>query len=64
LSKFYEIILFRFNHYWGSYKGNHLMRKLSAKRKNNYFYPKDLERKTYERGRTAADESQQRTGQG
>lgn len=47
LSKVYEIIMFRFNHYWGSYKGNHEQRKLSAKRKHNYFYPKDLEKGTY-----------------
>jgi rhamnosyltransferase len=57
-SKFIEIILFRFNHYWGSYKGNHLTRKLSAKRKHNYFYPKDLERKSYESSRTTSDEGQ------
>jgi glycosyltransferase involved in cell wall biosynthesis len=47
LSKFLEIILFRFNHYWGTYKGNHEQRKLSAKRKHNYFYPKDLEKEIY-----------------
>ena len=64
LSKFVEIILFRFNHYWGSYKGNQEVRKLSAERKNHYFYPKDLERKTYENRRTPTDESKQRTRQG
>jgi len=47
LSEFYEIILFRFNHYWGTYKGNHEQRKLSAQRKHNYFYPKDLEKEIY-----------------
>ncbi len=47
LSKFSEIILFRFNHYWGTYKGNQEQRKLSAKRKHNYFYPKDLEKEIY-----------------
>lgn len=61
LSKFVEITLFRFNHYWGSYKGNHEMRKLSEKRKKNYFYPKDLERKNYENSCTASYESEQRT---
>ena len=64
LQKFIEIILFRFNHYWGSYKGNHAMRKLSAARKKNYFYPKDLERKNYENRCTSSNESEQRKGQG
>ncbi len=45
--KIAEIILFRFNHYWGTYKGNHEQRKLSSKQKHNYFYPKDLEREIY-----------------
>lgn len=44
---FAEIVLFRFNHYWGTYKGNHEVRKLSAERKKNYFYPKDLEKDIY-----------------
>jgi len=47
LSNCIEIVLFRFNHYWGTYKGNHEQRKLSAKRKHNYFYPKDLEKENY-----------------
>lgn len=47
LNKFGEIILFRFNHYWGTYKGNHEVRKLSMQRKHNYFYPKDLEEGKY-----------------
>ncbi len=48
LSKFSEIIFFRFNHYWGSYKGNHEIRKLSVERKNQYFYPKDMEKYKYD----------------
>jgi rhamnosyltransferase len=47
LSKMSEIILFRFCHYWGTYKGNHVQRQLSAKQKHNYFYPKDLEKGIY-----------------
>lgn len=47
LSKFGEIILFRFNHYWGTYKGSREVRKLSEQRKHNYFYPKDLEKDIY-----------------
>jgi glycosyltransferase involved in cell wall biosynthesis len=39
-----EIIMFRFNHYWGTYKGNHEHRKLSTKMKKQYFYPLDTER--------------------
>lgn len=42
-----DIILFRFNHYWGTYKGNHAVRTLSKEKKNQYFYPKDLERDHY-----------------
>ncbi|OGW50238.1 MAG: glycosyl transferase family 2 [Nitrospirae bacterium GWC2_57_9] len=37
---FSEIILFRFMQYWGAYRGNHEHRKLSARRKEEYFYPK------------------------
>jgi len=42
-----DILLFRFNHYWGTYRGNHEQRKLSKQKKINYFYPKDLERGQY-----------------
>jgi len=42
-----DIILFRFNHYWGTYVGNHEVRKLSKQKKLNYFYPKDLEKGKY-----------------
>ena len=47
LTKFMEIVLFRYNHYWGTYKGNHEMRKLSAQKKHHYFYPKDVEKEFY-----------------
>lgn len=42
-----EILWFRFNHYWGTYKGHHEVRALSKEKKNSYFYPKDLERDKY-----------------
>jgi rhamnosyltransferase len=42
-----EIVFFRYNHYWGTFKGNHEMRKLSAKQKFHYFYPKDVEKDYY-----------------
>lgn len=41
------IFMFRLMHYWGTYKGNHQVRRLSAELKYKYFYPKDLERKFY-----------------
>lgn len=37
---FKDILLFRLMQYWGSYKGNHEHRKLSAETKKKYFYPK------------------------
>jgi glycosyltransferase involved in cell wall biosynthesis len=40
LSKFKEIVLFRFMLYWGTYRGNHEVRKLSNEMKYKYFYPK------------------------
>jgi len=33
------IVKFRFAQYWGTYRGNHEHRKLSRKRKENYYYP-------------------------
>ncbi|TOG48141.1 glycosyltransferase [Vibrio parahaemolyticus] len=42
-----DIIFFRFNHYWGTYIGNHEVRKMSKQKKLNYFYPKDLEKGKY-----------------
>ncbi|ABI72678.1 glycosyltransferase [Shewanella frigidimarina] len=47
LSNIKDIFLFRFNHYWGTYIGNHEVRKLSKQKKLNYFYPKDLEKERY-----------------
>lgn len=38
--KIFEIFMFRFMQYWGTYKGNHEHRKLSLTMKKNYFYPK------------------------
>ncbi len=59
LKKFPEIFMFRLMHYWGTYKGNHEVRKLSAKMKYHYFYPKDVEKDIYEQKDSsfAADES-------
>ncbi len=34
------IILFRYMQFWGTYKGNHDLRKLSTSMKEAYFYPK------------------------
>lgn len=34
-----DIVMFRLMQYWGSYKGNHEHRKLSAQAKYKYFYP-------------------------
>lgn len=39
--EFRGIILFRLMQYWGTYRGNHRHRKLSAKKKEAYFYPKN-----------------------
>ena len=44
LDEFYynisEIVMFRLMQFWGSYRGNHLSRKLSKKHKEQYYYPK------------------------
>jgi glycosyltransferase involved in cell wall biosynthesis len=42
------IFMFRLMHYWGTYKGNHEVRQLSAEMKHKYFYPKDVERQLYD----------------
>ncbi|WP_392340460.1 glycosyltransferase [Moritella marina] len=42
-----DILLFRYNHYLGTYIGNHEVRKLSKEKKLNYFYPKDLNKGEY-----------------
>ena len=51
--------MFRLMHYWGTYIGNHEVRKLSSKMKYHYFYPKDVEKKLYEQenSRIASNES-------
>lgn len=58
-----EIVLFRFMHYWGTYKGNHEHRMLSQKMKYHYFYPIDVDRNHYDKesSRFVTDESEQRT---
>ncbi|MET0066111.1 MAG: glycosyltransferase [Candidatus Thiodiazotropha sp.] len=38
--KFTEIIMFRFMQFWGSYRGNKEVRKLSHAQKEKYFFPK------------------------
>jgi len=35
-----EIILYRLMQFWGAYRGNHIHRKLSQARKEQYFYPR------------------------
>ena len=41
LHKFiFQIFLYRFCQYWGSYSGNHSTRKISKKLKYKYFFPK------------------------
>jgi len=40
VKEFISIFMFRLYQYYGSYKGNHLCRKLSNKAKMKYFYPR------------------------
>lgn len=35
-----EIVMYRIAQYWGSYRGNHYLRKVSHQRKERYFYPR------------------------
>ena len=35
-----SILMYRLMQYWGSYRGNHLHRKISNQRKDRYFYPR------------------------
>lgn len=35
-----EILLYRLMQYWGAYKGNHIHRKLSRRKLEQYYYPK------------------------
>ncbi len=39
ISELLDIIRFRVSQYWGSYKGSHASRRLSADRRRRYFYP-------------------------
>jgi glycosyltransferase involved in cell wall biosynthesis len=50
------IFMFRLMHYWGTYRGNHEVRQLSAEMKHRYFYPKDIERHMYEQKSTGEGE--------
>lgn len=40
LKHFLQILMFRVCQYWGSYKGNHITRKISKNARERYFYPK------------------------
>ena len=40
IKKTREILLYRLMQYWGAYRGNHLHRKLSSRRKEAYYYPR------------------------
>jgi glycosyltransferase involved in cell wall biosynthesis len=42
LSEIKDIIMFRFMHYWGTFRGHHIHRQLSDDLKDKYFYPKDI----------------------
>lgn len=67
LKKASGIFMFRLMLYWGTYRGNHEVRKLSAEMKRKYFYPTDHEKNTHEKAkdyRPAAHESEQRARQG
>ena len=35
-----EIFMYRLMQFWGAYRGNHMHRRLSRARKEQYFYPK------------------------
>ncbi|WP_028672344.1 glycosyltransferase family 2 protein [Saccharospirillum impatiens] len=62
LKKIGEIFMFRLMFYWGTYRGHHEVRQLSAKMKLKYFYPTHHERNTHERtkdSRTTSNESEQ-----
>ena len=48
---FGEIVCFRFQQYLGSYRGNHKLRVLSRRNKQQYFYPRRIE----ERPRAGGD---------
>lgn len=59
----FQILWFRFFHYWGTFKGSQEHRKISSKMKQQYFYPLDTQRETYhveKSSRTFTNEGQQR----
>ncbi len=39
LIQIYQIFLYRFNQYLGSYRGNHFLRQISREMRDSYFYP-------------------------
>jgi rhamnosyltransferase len=41
-AKFLDLVRYRWNQYWGSWKGNHEHRELSHKEKEEYFFPDKL----------------------
>jgi rhamnosyltransferase len=67
LRKFGEIFMFRLMLYWGTYRGHHEIRQLSADMKRKYFYPTHNEKNTHEQTkdrRVTPNESQQPAGKG
>jgi hypothetical protein len=46
-SKLGEIFMFRLMQFWGSYRGNHEHRKISAQMKEMYFYPRNISKENY-----------------
>tara|TARA_R110001583_G_scaffold151248_2_gene303191 strand:- start:12636 stop:13586 length:951 start_codon:yes stop_codon:yes gene_type:complete len=49
VKKLPSIVLFRLMQYWGTYRGHHEHRRASQEMKYRYFYPKDIERETYDK---------------
>jgi|TARA_A100001518_G_C1226680_1_gene76922 glycosyltransferase involved in cell wall biosynthesis len=67
LRKFSEIFMFRLMFYWGTYRGHHEVRQLSAEMKRKYFYPSHNEVNTHEQTknrRATPYESQQPAREG
>jgi glycosyltransferase involved in cell wall biosynthesis len=46
-SKLGQIFMFRLMQFWGSYRGNHEHRKISAQMKEIYFYPRNISKENY-----------------
>lgn len=55
--KAFEIFMFRLMMYWGTYRGNHEHRKLSAEMKRKYFYPSTQEVNTHEKAKNYSSAS-------